>query len=172
MFLSLLQVKQVRKDKKEDMYIFCPSLQHLVQSWPKRKVLVRMDLYVCSNQEWNTLFDFATRRVKGQLMSIQICLAQVWDLCNNTKWQNALKLTKVCLFNCTFKCIVSISTIQVIILRLIAQFFYTNLHMLFCQFINWTNWVNSGEFMDNCFISCHDMAEMKKVYNDLLITNM
>ena len=26
--------------------------------------------------------------------------------------------------------------------------FYTNLHELFCQFISWTIWVNSGKFMD------------------------
>ena len=32
--------------------------------------------------------------------------------------------------------------------------FYTNLHELFCQFISWTNSVNSGKFMDNCWISC------------------
>ena len=35
-------------------------------------------------------------------------------------------------------------------LRSIAHFFYTNLHELFCPFISWTNWVNSGKFMDNC----------------------
>ena len=39
--------------------------------------------------------------------------------------------------------------------------FYTNLHELFCQFISWTNLVNSGN-MDNCWISCHFMADMKK----------
>ena len=46
------------------------------------------------------------------------------------------------------------------------------LHELFCQFINWTNWVNSGKFMDNCWITCQVMADMKKVYNDLIIINL
>ena len=40
--------------------------------------------------------------------------------------------------------------------------FYTNLLELFCQCISWTNWVNSGKFMDNCWISCQVMADMKK----------
>ena len=51
--------------------------------------------------------------------------------------------------------------------------FYTNLlHELFCQFISWTNWVNSGKFMDNCWISCQVMTDMKKVYDDLIIFNL
>ena len=54
-------------------------------------------------------------------------------------------------------------------LRLIV---YTNLHELFCQFISWTNWVNSGKFMDNCWISCQVMADMKKVYDNLIIINL
>ena len=29
-----------------------------------------------------------------------------------------------------------------------------------------------GKFMDNCWISCQVMADMKKVYNDLIITNL
>ena len=57
-------------------------------------------------------------------------------------------------------------------LRSIAQFFYTNLHELFCQLINWTNWVNSGKFMDNCWISCQVKADMKKSYHDLIIINL
>ena len=40
---------------------------------------------------------------------------------------------------------------------------------LFCQFISWPKWVNSGKFMDNCWIPCQVMADMKKVYNDLII---
>ena len=48
----------------------------------------------------------------------------------------------------------------------------TNLYELFCQFISWTNWVNSGKFMDNCWISCQVMADMKKVYDDLIIINL
>ena len=27
------------------------------------------------------------------------------------------------------------------------RFIYTNLHELLCQFISWTNWVNSGELL-------------------------
>ena len=50
--------------------------------------------------------------------------------------------------------------------------FYTNLHELFCQFISQTNWVNSGKFMHNCWISCQVMADMKKVYNNLIIINL
>ena len=41
-----------------------------------------------------------------------------------------------------------------------------------CQFISWTNWVNSGKFMDNCWILCQVMADMKKVYDDLIIINL
>ena len=37
----------------------------------------------------------------------------------------------------------------------IAQSFYTNLHELFCQL------VNSGNFMENCWISCQVMANIK-----------
>ena len=49
---------------------------------------------------------------------------------------------------------------------------YTNLHAVFCQFISWTNWVNSGKFMDNCWISCQVMAGIEKVYDDLIIVNL
>ena len=42
----------------------------------------------------------------------------------------------------------------------------------FCQFISWTNWVNSGKFMENYWISCHVMADMKKVHNDLTMINL
>ena len=56
--------------------------------------------------------------------------------------------------------------------RLIAQFFYTNLHAWFCQFINWTYWVNSGKFMYNCWISCQVIADIEKIYNDLIIINL
>ena len=56
--------------------------------------------------------------------------------------------------------------------RSIAQFFYTNLPELFCQFISWTNWVNSGKFMDNCWISYQGLADTKNVYDDLIIINL
>ena len=50
--------------------------------------------------------------------------------------------------------------------------FYTNLHELFCHFISWADWVNSGKFMNNCWTSCQVMADMKKVYDDLIIINL
>ena len=62
--------------------------------------------------------------------------------------------------------------VQVILFEINCKIFYTNLHELFCQFISWTNWVNSGKFMDNCWISCQVMADMKKVYKDLIIMNL
>ena len=46
------------------------------------------------------------------------------------------------------------------------------LHKLIFQFISSTNRVNSGKFMDNCWISCQIMAGMKKVYKDLIIINL
>ena len=52
------------------------------------------------------------------------------------------------------------------------RFIYTNLHELLCQFISWTNWVNSGKFMANCWISCRVMADMEKFYDDLIIINL
>ena len=62
--------------------------------------------------------------------------------------------------------------IQVILFEIDCAIFYTNSHELFCQFISWTNWVNSGKFMDNCWISCQVMADKKKVYDDLIIINL
>ena len=62
--------------------------------------------------------------------------------------------------------------LQVILFEIDCAIFYTNLHELFCQFISWTNLVNSGKFMDNCWISCQVMADMKKVYDDLIIINL
>ena len=52
------------------------------------------------------------------------------------------------------------------------NYLYTNLHEWFCQLISWTNWVNSGKFMDNCWISCQVMADMEKVYDNLIIINL
>ena len=65
-----------------------------------------------------------------------------------------------------------LSYVQVILFEINCAIFYTNLHELFRQFISWTNWVNSGKFMDNCCISCQVTAGMKKVYNDLTIINL
>ena len=62
--------------------------------------------------------------------------------------------------------------VQVILFEIDCAIFYTNLHELFCQFISWTNWVNSGKLMNNCWISCQVMADMKKVYDDLIIINL
>ena len=57
-------------------------------------------------------------------------------------------------------------------LRLIAQLFTKILHELFCQFISWTNWVYSGKFLYNCWISCQVMADMENFYNDLILFNL
>ena len=62
--------------------------------------------------------------------------------------------------------------LQVIFFKMDCAIFYTKLHELFCQFISWTNWVNSGKFMDNCWISCQVMADMEKVFDDLIIINL
>ena len=62
--------------------------------------------------------------------------------------------------------------LQVILFEIDCAIIYTNLHELFCHFISWTNWVNSGKFMDNCWISSQVMADMKKVYDDLIIINL
>ena len=43
---------------------------------------------------------------------------------------------------------------------------------ILCQFISWTNWLNSGKFMDNCWILCQVMADMKKVYGNLIIIDL
>ena len=53
--------------------------------------------------------------------------------------------------------------IQVILFEVDCAISYTDLHELFCQFISCTNGVNSGKFMDNCWISCQVMADMKKL---------
>ena len=44
--------------------------------------------------------------------------------------------------------------LQVTLFEIDCAIFYTNLHGLFCQFISGTIWVNSGKFIDNCWISC------------------
>ena len=62
--------------------------------------------------------------------------------------------------------------LQVILFEIDCAIFYTNLHELFCQFICWTNWVNSGKFMDNCWISCQVMADTENFYDDLIIINL
>ena len=40
------------------------------------------------------------------------------------------------------------------------------------QFLTQIYWVNSGKFLDNCWIPCQFMADMKKVYDDLMIINL
>ena len=53
---------------------------------------------------------------------------------------------------------------QIILYEIDCAIFYKKLHELFCQFISWKNWVNSGKFMDNCWISCQVMKLMKKSF--------
>ena len=65
-----------------------------------------------------------------------------------------------------------LAVLQVILFEIDCAIFYTTLHELFCQFISWTNWVNSGKFMDNCWISCRVMAGMNKVYDHLTIIKL
>ena len=66
----------------------------------------------------------------------------------------------------------SLWLVQVILFEINCAIFYANLHELFCQFISWTNWVNAGKFMGNCWISCQVMADMEKVYENLIIINL
>ena len=62
--------------------------------------------------------------------------------------------------------------VQVILFEIDYTNFWTNLHKWLCQFIKWTNWVNSGKFIDNCWISCQVMADMKIFSNNLIIINL
>ena len=62
--------------------------------------------------------------------------------------------------------------VQVILFEIDYAIFYTNLPELFCQFISWTNWVNSGKFIDKCSISCQVMADMENLYDDLITINL
>ena len=55
--------------------------------------------------------------------------------------------------------------VQAILFEIDCAIFFTNLHELFCLFISWRNWVNSGKFMENYWISCQVMVDMKKVYD-------
>ena len=50
--------------------------------------------------------------------------------------------------------------------------FFTNLQELFFQFISWTNWVNSGKFMGNSWISCQVMADMEKNCDNFITINL
>ena len=61
--------------------------------------------------------------------------------------------------------------VQVIRFEIDCAFFYTNFHELFCQFISWTNLLNSGKFLKNCWISCEVMADKKIFYDNLTILN-
>ena len=40
------------------------------------------------------------------------------------------------------------------------------------SYLSWTNLVDSGKFMDNCWISCQFMADMENFYDDLIIINL
>ena len=80
-------------------------------------------------------------------------------------------LTPSWLFGARRSCFI-IYLVQVILFEIDCAIFYTNLHEFFCQFISWTNWVNSGKFMDNYWISCQFMADIEKSYNNLIIINL
>ena len=70
------------------------------------------------------------------------------------------------------RCCFQYFNLQVILFNIDYTIVFTNLHKLFCQFINWTNWIKSGKLMDYCWISCQNMADMKKVYDNLIIINL
>ena len=65
-----------------------------------------------------------------------------------------------------------ITKVQVILFEIVCAIFYTNFHGLFCQFISWTKFGNSGKSLDNFWISCQVMADMEKFYDDLIIINL
>ena len=48
---------------------------------------------------------------------------------------------------------INLLSLQVILFEIDCVIFCMNRHELFCQFISWTNWVNSGKFMDNCWMN-------------------
>ena len=68
--------------------------------------------------------------------------------------------------------ILELITLQVFLFEIDCTIFYTNLRELFCQFISWTNWVNSSKFNDNCWTSYQVMAGLNKVYDDFIIINL
>ena len=79
-------------------------------------------------------------------------LLYILSLHFNYLWHNikCMSVTLSCLFfHYLFKAYQIRSTYRLLFLRLIAQFLKQK---LFCQFISWTKWVNSGKFMDNCWI--------------------
>ena len=65
-----------------------------------------------------------------------------------------------------FLCSCIFTRYRLFFLRSIAQFFYTDLHELFCQFISWTNWVKSGK------ISCQAVTDMENFHDNLIIINL
>ena len=54
--------------------------------------------------------------------------------------------------------------LQVILFEIDCAIFYTNLHELFCQFISWTNWVNSGKLLNT--ITYKSRLTQKKLYKE------
>ena len=88
-----------------------------------------------------------------------------------SKIKHLLKISPVYLKNWWIPSFIYL-LLQVILFEIDCVIFFTNLHELFCQFISLTNWVNSGKFMDNCWISYQVMADMRKVYDDLIIINL
>ena len=96
-----------------------------------------------------------------------IMLSQLWlhwGLAREKKWH----IFSSAFCSCTHIgvwsnfCAKTVGAVQVILFEIDCTIVYTNLHELFCQFISWTNWVNSRKFMDNCWISCQFMADIKK----------
>ena len=66
-------------------------------------------------------------------------------------------------------------TIYKQIKKLLAYSFWDwlrNFLRKFTWIVSWTNWVNSGRFKDNYWISCQFMVDMRKVYDDLIIINL
>ena len=99
-------------------------------------------------------------------------LNQKWNEKKNTFNQNKVYLLSILSWKFGHLILAFTNFIQVILLEIDCAIFYTNLHELLCQFISWTNWVNYGKFMENCCISCQVIADMEKIYDDLIIINL
>ena len=99
-----------------------------------------------------------------------------WDQTNCEIKQDFFKRFQKKVYNQSIDTWKHVSSCQVQVKKKTGYFFLDQLcnffHELFCQFISWINWVNSGKFIDNCWISCQVMADMKKVCNDLIINNL
>ena len=90
-------------------------------------------------------------------------LNQKWNEKKNTFNQNKVYLLSILSWKFGHLILAFTNFIQVILLEIDCAIFYTNLHELLCQFISWTNWVNSGKFMENCCISCQVVVDVENV---------